>query len=216
VVATAGVHPHDAHPLSDEEIDILEELAHHPEVVAIGEIGLDFYRDYSPREDQLVALKQQLALASRVLKPVVIHCRQAEEAMMPLLSEWTAGTEPPPDGRRGVIHCFMADADALRQYLAMGFMVSLGAYVTYPGPVLAHDVIREIPSERLLVETDCPFLAPQRLRGRRNEPALVADTVAALAEIRGVLFEDVTAVTTRNARRFFWKEADDSFWPEEA
>ena len=126
--------------------------------------------------------------------------------MLPLLSEWTVSTGPPPDGRRGVIHCFMADADALRQYLEMGFMISLGGYVGYPGPVVAHDVIRRIPANHLLVETDCPFLAPQRLRGRRNEPALVADTVATLAEIRGVPFEEIAAATTRNARRLFWRE----------
>ncbi len=127
--------------------------------------------------------------------------------MLPLLGEWTARTEPPPDARRGVIHCFMADAAALGRYLEMGFMISLGAYVGYPGPVVAHDVIRRIPADRLLVETDCPFLAPQRLRGKRNEPALVTDTVAALAEIRSVPFDDVAAVTTRNARRLFWREA---------
>ncbi len=132
--------------------------------------------------------------------------------MLPLLAEWTARTATPPDGRRGVIHCFMADADALSRYLEMGFMISLGGYITYPATVVAHDVIRGIPDDRLLVETDCPFLAPQRLRGKRNEPALVTDTVAALAEIRGVPFDDVAAATTRNARRLFWKEAADSFW----
>ncbi len=126
--------------------------------------------------------------------------------MLPLLAEWTVSTGPPPDGRRGVIHCFMADANALRQYLEMGFMISLGGYVTYPATVVAHDVIRDIPDDRLLVETDCPFLAPQRLRGKRNEPALVTDTVAALAEIRGVPFEDVAAATSRNAHRLFWQE----------
>ena len=205
-MATAGIHPHEAHPLSDDEIAAIEELARRPKVVAIGEIGLDFYHEYSPRDGQLVALGQQLELASRVELPVVIHCRQAEEAMLPLLTEWTARTGPRPNGRRGVIHCFMADADALHRYLEMGFMISLGGYVTYPVAVVAHDVIRQIPLDRLLVETDCPFLAPQRLRGRRNEPALVADTVATLAEIRGVPFEDVAATTTRNARHLFWQE----------
>ncbi len=206
VLATAGIHPHDSHPLSDDEIIALEELVRHPKVVAIGEIGLDFYRKYSPHDGQLVALGQQLDLAGRVGLPVVIHCRQAEAVMLPLLGEWTASTDPPPDGRRGVIHCFMADDDALCQYLEMGFMISLGGYVSYPGTVVAHEVIRHIPLDRLLVETDCPFLAPQRLRGRRNEPALVVDTVAVLAEIRGVSFDQIAAATTCNARRLFWRE----------
>ncbi len=134
--------------------------------------------------------------------------------MLPLLGEWTISAGPPPDGRRGVIHCFMADDDALRQYLDMGFMISLGGYVSYPETVVAHDVIRRIPADRLLVETDCPFLAPQRLRGKRNEPALVVDTVAVLAEIRGVPFDEIAAVTTRNAHRLFREEADGSFWEE--
>ncbi len=134
--------------------------------------------------------------------------------MLPLLAEWTARTEPPPDGRRGVIHCFMADAVALRLYLEMGFMISLAGYISYPGPVVAHDVIRQIPADRLLVETDCPFLTPQRLRGKRNEPALVVDTVTTLAEIRGAPFEEIAAATTRNAHRLFWEEAANSFWRE--
>lgn len=206
IVATAGIHPHDSHPLSDEEITSLEELACHPRIVAIGEIGLDFYREYSPREGQLVALRQQLDLAARVGLPVVIHCRAAEEAMLPLLTEWTARTEPPPNGCRGVIHCFMADGEALRQYLEMGFMISLAGYITYPVEVVSRDVIRQIPADRLLAETDCPFLAPQRLRGQRNEPALVADVIAALAEIRNTTMEEIAAATTQNARRLFWPE----------
>lgn len=206
IVASVGIHPHDARALSDEEIASLEELARHPKAVAIGEIGLDFHHDYTPREVQQVAFRQQLDLAARSGLPVIIHCREAEEVMLPLLAEWTAATRPPTEGRRGVIHCFQADGDALGEYLAMGFMIALGGYITYSTEIVAAEVIRRIPDARLLVETDCPFQTPQRLRGRRNEPALIVDTVTALAEIRKTTFDDIAAMTTRNARRLFWPE----------
>jgi TatD DNase family protein len=206
IVASAGIHPHAAHPLSDEEIAAIAELAHHPKVVAIGEIGLDFYREYSPREGQLAALEQQLDLASGVGLPVIIHCRRAEEAMLPLLAAWTARTKPPAEGRRGVIHCFMADAAALTQYLEMGFMISLAGYITYPTTVVPHDVIRAIPLDRLMVETDSPFLTPQQRRGRRNEPCLVAETAAKLAQIIGLPLEQIAEATTANAHRLFWPQ----------
>ena len=167
--------------------------------MAIGEIGLDFYRDYSPRDRQLQAFRNQLAMATRLQMPVVIHSRQAEEDTLAILGDWITRHNVPP----GVIHCFMGNGTTAERYLEMGFVLLLAGYISYPRPVVAPDVIRAIPSDRLLVETDCPFLTPQSRRGQRNEPAYITETVAALAGIRGVPVETLSRETTENARRVF-------------
>ena len=203
VLATVGFHPHGAGTVKEADIASLAEIANHPRVVAIGEAGLDFYRNYSPREAQLQVLKWQLELAMKLDLPIVIHCREAEKDLLALLREWTKRYQERQG--RGVIHCFMGDSDAAQQYLEMGFYLSLGAYIGYPASAYAHDVIRDIPQDRLMVETDCPFLAPQKYRGQRNEPAYVPLTVEVLAEIRGVPLETVARETTENAQRLFHK-----------
>jgi TatD DNase family protein len=172
-------------------------------VVAIGEIGLDLYRNYSPRESQLQVLVWQLELAMRLELPVVIHCRQAEKDMLTLLRDWASSHNAPKGRPRGVVHCFSGDMDTAQQYLDMGFFISLGAYIGYPSSRHIYDVIRDIPQDRLVLETDSPFLPPQTHRGQRNEPSYLPFTVESLAEIREVSPETVARETTRNARRLF-------------
>ncbi len=201
ILAVIGIHPHAASTATEADITAIARLAKHPKVVAIGEIGLDFYRNYSPRDSQFRTLKWQLDLAARLGLPVVIHCRQAHEEMLNVLRDWTARHKERQSP--GVIHCFQGDTRTTRQYLEMGFYLSLGGYITYPANSNAHDVIRSIPADRLIVETDCPYLAPQHYRGRRNEPAYVRYTAEELARIRGVPFETIAQETTENARRLF-------------
>jgi TatD DNase family protein len=203
VLAAVGFHPHEAGGVSEPDIASLAQLAEHPRVVAIGELGLDFYRDYSPREEQLQALKWQLALAAQLGLPVVIHCRQAEGQMLPLLRDWISRYEPSSRWPRGVIHCFSGDIDTVQQYLDIGFFISFGAYIGYPASSRKHGVIKSIPQDMLVVETDSPFLPPQGRRGKRNEPAFLPLTVELLAEIREVTPEQIAGETTANARRLF-------------
>lgn len=203
VLATAGFHPHEATRVTEEDMVELARIARHPRVVAIGEIGLDFYRNLSTREKQLKALKWQLEVAAKLELPVIIHCRQAEKDMLPLLHDWTTSDKEHQGQTRGVIHCFSSDSNTARQYLDMGFFISLGAYIGYSSSHHMSNTIRSIPEDRLVVETDCPFLPPQRHRGQRNEPAYLPFTVAALADIRGVTAEKIARETTQNAHRLF-------------
>lgn len=205
VLAAAGCHPHEATTVQKADIDKIGEIAKHPRVVAIGEAGLDFYRNYSPRGAQLQVLEWQLELAVKLHLPIIIHCRQAEKEMLNLLRDWTKWYKDPHRQRRGVIHCFSGDTQTAQQYLDMGFYLSLGAYIGYPNTGNAHNVIRSIPQDRLLVETDCPYLSPQSYRGKRNEPSYLPLTVEVLANIRGVSFETVARETTQNAHRLFRK-----------
>jgi len=196
ISAAVGIHPHEVSNVKPADIAALKELARHKQVIAIGETGLDYYRDYSPRNAQLEVLEWQIALAKDLGLPVIIHCRQAESDMLDLLHK----------GRRqyrGVIHCFSSDARTAREYLDLGFYLSLGGYIGYSSSRGSYDIIRNIPEDHLLVETDCPFLPPQSYRGKRNEPSYLPLTVKALAAIRGLQFEDIAAATTRNARELF-------------
>lgn len=201
ILAAAGFHPHEADGVNEEDITELARIADHPRVMAIGEIGLDFYRDFSAREAQLRVLKWQLELAAKMDLPVVIHCRQAENDLLALLPDWTSCYKDGQPG--GVIHRFSGDIYTAQQYLEIGFFISLGAYIGYPSSRRMHDVIRSLPQDRLLVETDCPFLPPQSHRGQRNEPAYLPLTVELLAEIRQVSPETIARQTTQNALRLF-------------
>ena len=203
IYATVGFHPHEAGSLKAADMAELEKIASHPRVKAIGEIGLDFYRNRAPPEAQRQALEWQLGLAVKLDLPIVIHCRQAEKDMLALLHDWTSRHKETPGQPRGVIHCFNGEAEAARQYLDMGFFISLGAYIGYPSSRSLRDVIRSVPDDRLVVETDCPFLPPQSHRGQRNEPAYLPMTIAALAEIRQVPAEIIARQTTENAHQLF-------------
>lgn len=203
VVAAAGVHPHDAKDATPRDFEGLEELAKHPRVVLVGEIGLDFYRNLSPREVQVDALRRQLETASRVSKPVAVHARDAHDEMEPLLARWSAEMGGRlPDGRPlGVMHYFSGDAALARRYIALGFLISVHTSVTHPNKRVLHDVAKEIPLDHLVLETDSPYGAPQRHRGKRNEPAYVAEAAAKVAELKGVDVEAVAGATTANAIR---------------
>jgi TatD DNase family protein len=206
ILAAVGIHPHDTSSVKKSDIAKLAEIAKHPKVVAIGETGLDFYRNYAPRDKQIEVLKWQLDLAVELNLPIIIHCRQAEKDMLGLLRNWTLNNKSQPEQSRGVIHCFSGDGNAARQYLDMGFYLSLAGYIGYPASRNAQSVIRDIPHDRLLVETDCPFLPPQAYRGQRNEPSYVAITAGVLAKIRGVPLETVARETTQNAFRLFCRK----------
>ncbi len=203
IVVIAGFHPHQADSVTRDDIKALAELVRHEKVVAIGEIGLDFHRNYSAQDKQYQSLRWQLELVTETGLPVVVHCRDAHEEMLKVLREWKAAQGNASRQSTGIIHCFSGDTDTANQYLELGFHLSLAAYIGYPSSRYAHDTIRAIPSDRLLVETDCPFFAPQRIRGKRCEPAHVRDTVAELATIRGVPFETIARQTMENARAVY-------------
>ena len=159
IYAGVGIHPQETSHTSAQDIRDIAILARHPRVVAIGEIGLDFHRDYSPHEQQIRFLKQQLALAEEVQKPVVIHSRMAEKEMLQILGEWVA--KRISQAAPGVIHCFNGTLETANAYLKLGFYISLGAYIGYPSSRALREVIKQLPSDRLMVETDCPYLPPQ-------------------------------------------------------
>lgn len=203
VWAAVGVHPHEADSFDDLAAARLRELAGHPKVVAVGEIGLDFYRDLSPREDQVRAFRTQLDWAAEAGLPVAIHCREAHEAAEPIVSAWArAARSSFGDGRiLGVMHYFSGDVDLAERYHRLGFVISIHTSVTYPGAERLREVARAMPLEALVIETDAPYGAPQRHRGRRNEPAYVAEAAMRVAEVREIPVQEVERATTATATR---------------
>ncbi len=206
IFATVGAHPHDAKMVSLADLDELRRLAAHPTVVAIGEMGLDYYWDHSPHEVQKEVLEAQLGIAVEVGKPVVIHIRDkkgqrsAYEDALSILDKWA---DELPAGRVGVLHCFSGDPDAAQRALALGFYLGIDGPVTYPNAAGLREVAAQIPLDRLLLETDCPYLTPQFRRGKRNEPAYLGQIAGAVAQAVGVSVERVAQATTENARRLF-------------
>jgi TatD DNase family protein len=201
VFATVGIHPHDASKVTDAAIGRLEVLAKHPKVVAIGETGLDFYRNRSSKASQVEAFKNHLELASKSGLPLVIHSRNANDAVFEILREWVTGRkiESRPVG---VLHCFSGDAELGKKYIDMGFLIAFDGPVTYPKSSAA-GVAKEIPLDKMLIETDCPFLSPQVHRGKRNEPSYVSYVAEKIAEVKGVSAKSVADVTSANAIRLF-------------
>ena len=198
VYATVGIHPHDADEATDGDLDAMESLARSSaKVVALGEMGLDFYRNLSPRGVQERVLRRQLGLARRLGKPVVVHCRDAHAEMLGILAEERV------DEMGGVMHCFSADVETAKRCLDLGLFISLAGPVTYKNARSLPEVARFVPEDRLVVETDCPFLPPEPHRGKRNEPAHVALTAARVAELRGMDVHALGEATTRNAARLF-------------
>jgi TatD DNase family protein len=197
IYATVGVHPHEAVLASDEVLTDIEALVRMPKVVAIGETGLDYYYDNSPRPQQRAAFARFIQLARRVGLPIVVHLRDADADAQEIMAA---------EGARdagGVIHCFSGDATSARAFLDLGMHISFSGIVTFKTADALRDAARIVPADRLLIETDAPFLAPTPYRGRRNEPALVVQTAALLAEIRGEALTAVAENTRRNARRLF-------------
>lgn len=208
VLAAAGVHPHDSKDATDADLRDIEAMAEHPRVAAIGEIGLDYYRNLSPRADQQQVLRRCLDIAARASKPVAIHARDAHDDMLPMLTAWSremGGRLPggPSAGGRplGILHYFSGDASLAREYIALGYLISVHTSVTHPKAAVLQDVVRELPLDCVVLETDSPFGAPQRYRGSRNEPAYVAEAAAKVAELKGITAAEVAETTTRNALR---------------
>ncbi len=201
IYAGVGIHPHDAGRVVHQYIPLLKELARHPKVVAIGETGLDFYRNYSPKEAQFTVLREQLELASELNLPIIIHTRNAAHETIEILGEWVI-RHPIVAELRGVIHCFSEDAPTAKQFLDFGFYISFTGAVTYPQSKAAM-VAKTIPIDKIMVETDCPFLTPQKYRGKRNEPSYVVLTAEILADALGISMEKFAVQTTENAHRLF-------------
>jgi TatD DNase family protein len=195
--ATVGIHPHECARVPEADWERHAALAVDPRVVAVGETGLDFHYDHSPRPVQEASFRRSLAVARAAAKPVVIHVREADEACARVLREEGV----PPAG--GVVHCFTGDAAAARAYLDLGLYVSVAGVVTFKTAEAIRAAVRIVPRDRLLVETDCPFLAPIPYRGKRNEPAYVVETARKVAELWEAPLHEVAARTTANARRLF-------------
>jgi len=195
VFAALGLHPHQAGSVEEGDFEQLQELLAHPKAVAVGEAGLDYYRDYAPHDRQLEAFRAQAALAVSLGKPLVVHSRAADEETVAVLAEL-------PDDARVVLHCF-SSVGLLGPALEHGWYVSFAGNVTYPNAAELRTAAARVPSDRLLAETDSPYLAPQAVRGRRNEPANVVHTLAALAEVRGVDAAELERTIDENATAVF-------------
>jgi TatD DNase family protein len=205
VYAAAGCHPHGAAGAAAKDLARLAELARHPRVVAVGEIGLDFYRNLSPRDVQLDVFRRQLSTAADLSLPVILHCRDAHEEVLAIVEDWSrrlGGTLA--DGRPlGVIHYFSGNLALAERYLDLGFLISIHDSVTYPRSQKLRSVATAVPLDHLVLETDSPYGAPRSHQGQRNEPAYLGEAVAAVAELRGVAFQEVASRTAENAVRLF-------------
>lgn len=197
VWATVGVHPHDVAGMTEADWEELRALCDHERVLAVGETGLDFYYDHSPREAQVAAFRRFADLARRVHKPLVVHVRDAHVEAAAVLAEERVGDVG------GQIHCFTGTVGDARAYLELGLYVSFTGIVTFKNAGALREAARVVPLDRLLVETDCPYLAPVPMRGRRNEPAWVLHVAEHLAALRGLSLEELAAATTANARALF-------------
>ena len=192
---TAGVHPHDASAADAAQRSEIEALCRRPECVGVGETGLDWFKGRSPRAAQIESFCWQLDLARRLDKPVVVHCRDSWQDTARVLAEFS--------GVRGVMHCWSYGLEELQPFLDLGFYVSFSGVVTYPKNDANRAAAARVPEDRLLVETDCPFLAPQVARGKRNEPAFVRHVLATVASARGADANELASVTSKNAAALF-------------
>lgn len=197
IYACVGWHPVDAIDMTEDDLIWIEELASHPKVVAIGEMGLDYYWDKSPREIQKEVFRKQIRLAKKVKLPIVIHNRDATSDIVEILKEENAAEVG------GIMHCFSGSVEVARECVEMNFYISLGGPVTFKNAKKPKEVAAEIPLEKLLIETDCPYLTPHPYRGKRNEPAYVKLVAEEIAEIKGLPFEEVAKATTENAKKVF-------------
>ncbi|MCA0151267.1 MULTISPECIES: TatD family hydrolase [Rossellomorea] len=195
--AAIGWHPVDAIDMNDEDLAWIEELSQHPKVVAIGEMGLDYHWDKSPKDVQKEVFRKQIQLAKKVKLPIVIHNREATQDIVDILREEGA------EEVGGIMHCFSGSPEIAQECVEMNFYISLGGPVTFKNAKKPKDVAKEIPLEKLLIETDCPYLAPHPYRGKRNEPAYVKLVAEQIAELKEVSLEEVERITTENAIKLF-------------
>jgi len=196
IYATVGFHPHDASKLNKDAFIKLEKLASHPRVVAIGEIGLDFYRNLSPEDVQIKAFKEQIELAKKFKLPIVVHIRNAYKKALEILREKATGMQ-------GVLHCFSGDENEAKEALEMGFYLSFNGTLTYKNSRSA-ELVKKIPLSSILVETDCPYLTPEPLRGKRNKPKLVRLVTEKIVELSSShSFKEIDEIFTQNAKKLF-------------
>ncbi len=201
VFHTIGVHPHDSKDLTDEGLVELKQRALHPKCRAIGEIGLDYHYDHSPRETQKKRLDDQLEIAIETKQPIVIHSREGEDDLLVALKRYAARSKAAR--APGIIHCFSGTEKFARGCLDLGFLISISGIVTFKKSQELRTTIQRLPIRQLLVETDAPFLAPEPFRGKKCEPAMVVQTGLKLAELFGVPAAELAAITTKNAHEFF-------------
>ena len=192
-----GLHPHEAQDLTDDVYGELRELAQKPKVVAIGEIGLDYYYDHSPRDTQQYVFREMIRLAQEVRLPIIIHDRDAHEDTLRIIKEEKAAEVG------GVFHCYSGSLPLAKEIIKMGFYLALGGALTFKNARKTVEVVRGIPLEYLLIETDCPYLTPVPYRGKRNEPAYVVKVAEAIAEIKGVSVAEVAQATLNNGKRLW-------------
>lgn len=195
--AAVGIHPHDAKTVQEETLDELKKLAQKAKVVAIGEIGLDYYRNLSARDKQQEVFRQQISLAKELKLPIIIHDRDAHGDTMQILKEVKAGEYG------GILHCFSGSWEMARQCIKLGFKISLAGPVTFKNATRLQDIAKLLPLDHLLVETDCPYLAPEPHRGKRNEPAYVRHVAEKIAELKKISLEELAQITTANALAVF-------------
>lgn len=195
--AAVGVHPHDVAELTEDSLKWLEEVSHRDKVVAIGEIGLDYHYDDIDREQQKYWFERQLLLAQRVDKPVVIHTRDAAQDTLDMMKSEAA------NGLGGIIHCFPFGAELAREYLNMGYYLGIGGVVTFKNGKKTKEAVAYAPLERIVLETDCPYLAPTPYRGKRNDSTLLRLVISEIAQIKGVSEDEVESVTWENAKRVY-------------
>lgn len=198
IYATVGVHPHDAITYTDEVEETLKILAQEKKVVAVGEIGLDYYYDNSPRHIQKEVFKRQLKLANELRKNVVVHSRDASQDTFDILKEAHDKYE-----FKAVIHCYSQSLEMLKEYLRLGDYISLGGAVTFKNSKIRKEVAKIVPLDRLLLETDCPYMTPVPYRGKRNEPKYVNIVAEYIADLRGISKSDLVKVTDENTKRFY-------------
>ena len=196
VYAVIGIHPHEVKNIDDLTYESLKDLANADKVVAYGEIGLDFFRNLSPRDVQIKRFGEQLELAGEIGLPVVIHDREAHRETLNILKEWKGN-------RRGIIHCFSGDYEMAKKCLDMGFYISIPGTITFQKSEKLQEVVKNVPIDSMLLETDSPYLAPHPRRGRRNEPANVIFTARRVAEIKGLPLEEVGKITSQNTKNIF-------------
>ena len=204
ILASAGVHPHEAQLANKAALAKLDHLLQQPEVIACGEVGLDYFYDHSPRETQKTVFRRQMEVAAAHKKPIIIHCRPSDnctnawdDTLEMIETEWA------PKGLGGILHCFTGEWDHAKRAMDCGFLISFAGNITFPKAQLIRDVAILVPLDRMLIETDAPFLAPVPNRGKRNEPAWVANVAEKLAEIRNLSVDEIASRTTENFHRFF-------------
>lgn len=199
IFAAVGIHPHDADTLDKSAFREIEEMAKHPKVVAVGEIGLDYYRDLSPRDKQQEAFESQLELTEALGLPFIIHDRDAHGDVMATLRKSIGKSSR----LKGVLHCFSGDTSMAWQAIKLGLYISVGGPLTFRNARQLPDVVREVPLSNLILETDCPYLAPEPYRGKRNEPAYLLLVAQAVADLKNISVAEVRRVTSENVRELF-------------